>query len=61
VKVLERVVFHPLLLATFPVLYLFQLNLEEGVTLDDLIGPLTFVVTATAALCCTLGNLARLA
>jgi hypothetical protein len=50
VKVLERVVFHPLLLATFPVLYLFQLNLEEGVTLDDLIGPLTFVVTATAAL-----------
>jgi hypothetical protein len=50
VKVLERVVIHPLLLATFPVLYLFQLNLEEGVTFDDLIGPLIFVVTATAAL-----------
>jgi hypothetical protein len=49
VKVLERLVIHPLLLATFPVLYLFQLNLEEGVSYDDLIGPLTFVVTVTAA------------
>jgi hypothetical protein len=50
VKVLERVVLHPLLLAAFPVLYLFQRSLEEGVTFDDLIGPLTVVVTATGAL-----------
>jgi hypothetical protein len=50
VKVLERVVLHPLLFAAFPVLYLFQLNLEEGVTFDDLIGPLVFVLIATAAL-----------
>jgi hypothetical protein len=50
VKILERIVVHPLLFAAFPVLYLFQLNLEEGITYDDLIGPLAFVVTATASL-----------
>jgi hypothetical protein len=47
---LERVVIHPLLLATFPVLYLFQLNLEEGVTLADVLPSLAVVVGATAVL-----------
>jgi hypothetical protein len=50
VKVLERVVLHPLLFATFPVLYLFAQNIEEGVTVDDLLEPLAFVLAATAAL-----------
>jgi hypothetical protein len=50
VKALERVVLHPLLFATFPVLFLFEVNFDEGVPFDDLIGPLSFVVGAAAAL-----------
>jgi hypothetical protein len=49
VKALERVVLHPFLFATFPVLYLFEQNIEEGITLDQLIGPLALVLAITTA------------
>jgi hypothetical protein len=46
----RKLVVHPLLFAAFPVLYLYAHNIQEGVSLDDLLPSLGIVVGAAAVL-----------
>jgi hypothetical protein len=46
----HRVVLHPLLFAAFPVLYLWAHNVQEGVTMADVIWPLVLCVAVTGIL-----------
>ncbi|HEX2267025.1 MAG TPA: sulfatase-like hydrolase/transferase, partial [Actinomycetota bacterium] len=46
----RTLVFHPFLLAAFPVLFLFAQNPQEGIVLRDLWGPLGLVLGAVAIL-----------
>lgn len=46
----RQVVIHPLLFAAFPVLYLWAHNVQESVSLSDVIRPLVLIVGVTAIL-----------
>lgn len=46
----RRVVLHPLLFAAFPVLYLYAHNIQEGVSLGDLLRSLAVVIGVTVVL-----------
>src|SRR5688500_13021617 len=46
----RQLIVHPLLFAAFPILYLYAHNIQEGVSVGDLLRSLAVVLGATALL-----------